>query len=100
MKRLDGLIREDAVMDVERPWLGLLADRGMAEVRERLIGAGVSPAKASGIAGWLDDQAKRRRLVSNDTALAYRSTLRAVGSPTAGHAIPGYLNPRRFALVA
>lgn len=82
--RTDGLLRSDAITEVEAPWVELVERHGIIAARDLLVVRGVSPATAAGIALWLSDQAERRRLVDRRTGTRYRSTLRELGCPQDG----------------
>ena len=81
MERRDGLMRADAITDVERPWVELVERVGVGAARDELLARGVSAAKAAGIAFWLADQSRRVRHCSRDTARSYRSELESLEPP-------------------
>lgn len=87
--RNGGHLRADAVLDVDRPWMELVAKRGALAVRDGLIGVGVAPTPAGGIAFWLEDQRRLNRFVDSRTALRYRHILRALDPAKVTNAIPG-----------
>lgn len=81
--------------ETERPWLEAVEQVGVIGVRDLLLESGLSPAKAAGIAIWLDDQANRRRHIDGATATRYRHLLAALEPPERSpklRAIPGYRN--------
>lgn len=97
--RNGGLIRADAITGAERPWMELVEHHGVLAARDELLELGLTSAIAAGIAVWLDDQLKRRRVSSHVTAHRYRRTLEQVGPPPEDspriRAIPGYINGLR-----
>ncbi len=80
MRQRQRAVRSDLVRD-ELPWVELVSEIGISEVRCLLIDCGVSSAKAAGIAVWLDDQAKKIRVFTEDSSIRYRSVLREIGPP-------------------
>lgn len=89
------IFRSDHVKEPERAWMVLVAGCGVMSARDALIEVGIAPAKAAGIAAWLQDQLDRRRVVNDGTASAYRHELARVGAPRG--TIPGYINSAKAA---
>ncbi|MHB8431043.1 MAG: hypothetical protein ACYDDZ_11040 [Acidimicrobiales bacterium] len=93
-------VRSDIVTDDDAPWVQSVSRLGVIGLRDELLSRGISPAKAAGIAVWLDDQLCGRRYVSGQTARIYRRELRQLAPPELGpkiRAIPGYISRRLVA---
>jgi hypothetical protein len=68
-------VRSDLVTEVERPWVDWARRAGIISVRNELLFQGVPASLAAGMAVWLDDQAHRRRHISEGGARLYRRRL-------------------------
>ena len=92
-------MRSDAFMAIEEPWVAAIAERGMEAIRDELIDRGVSVTLADGVAGWLSDQYRGRRLHNKNTVLRYRRLLRNVPPPgyhRSRNDMVGYLSSTAF----
>lgn len=85
----------------EQAWFGVLDRVGVSGLRSGLIGAGISPQVAGGVAFFVEDQMHLRRHQSHAARNRYRKVLEQLDphevERLARRAIPGYVNGLRCA---
>jgi len=87
--RNGGRLRSDAVLEEDRVWMDLATKVTALGMRDGLIGVGVGPSLAAGIAFWLEDQRRLSRVIDPKTVLNYRKILRSLDPLEVSSAIPG-----------